>query len=355
MRRRQHADDAAGVRRIGILLSMTGIFSLVLAGGAYAGYRYERAGGTLLLPGIRIAGVDVGGYTRSEVRVKLADMVASILDRPIDIRAGSRVWHETPRTLGAAADLDFAIDQAFSLSETLGWPARVYHRLFDRSVGASVQIPVFYDREIVARFVRDAAAAVNRPTRNAQLDFIDGRLVAQRARTGRILRVGAAVTMLAGAVQDGTGEVSLPIHEVQPGVTERKLGKTIIIRMSQNRLYLYGGTRLIRSYPVATGQFQYPTPLGHFEIINKRINPTWVNPAKDGWGADEPDFIPPGPDNPLGTRALDLNTPGIRIHGTPDDASIGHYASHGCIRMHIRDSEDLFDRVQVGIPVIIVW
>ena len=107
---------------------------------------------------------------------------------------------------------------------------------------------------------------------------------------------------------------------------------------------------------MATGQLGiYPTPQGHFAIVAKRINPTWVNPAKDTWGAGEPDFIPPGPDNPLGTRAMDLSAPGIRIHGTPADSSIGHYASHGCIRMHIWEAEDLFNRVEVGTPVIIAW
>jgi lipoprotein-anchoring transpeptidase ErfK/SrfK len=119
---------------------------------------------------------------------------------------------------------------------------------------------------------------------------------------------------------------------------------------------LYDGLKLKTTFPVATGQLGiYPTPLGHWQIVNKRINPTWVNPAKDTWGAGEPDFIPPGPDNPLGTRALDLNAAGIRIHGTPSDASIGHYASHGCIRMHIPDSERLFGLVEIGTPVIIVW
>jgi lipoprotein-anchoring transpeptidase ErfK/SrfK len=56
----------------------------------------------------------------------------------------------------------------------------------------------------------------------------------------------------------------------------------------------------------------------------------------------------------LGTRALNLDAPGIRIHGTYADSSIGTYASHGCIRMHIWDSEELFDLVDVGTPVIIV-
>ena len=67
-----------------------------------------------------------------------------------------------------------------------------------------------------------------------------------------------------------------------------------------------------------------------------------------------PEFIPPGPSNPLGTRAMNLSASGIRIHGTPDDGSIGSNASHGCIRMHIHDAEELFEKVDVGMPVVIV-
>ena len=78
-----------------------------------------------------------------------------------------------------------------------------------------------------------------------------------------------------------------------------------------------------------------------------------MNPAPTGWGAGEPATIPPGPGNPLGTRALYLNAPGIRIHGTYDTASVGTYASHGCIRMTISDSEDLYPRVPVGTTVLI--
>jgi L,D-transpeptidase ErfK/SrfK len=65
-------------------------------------------------------------------------------------------------------------------------------------------------------------------------------------------------------------------------------------------------------------------------------------------------MIPPGPGNPLGTRALYLNADGIRIHGTPSDSSIGSYASHGCIRMHISESEALYPLVPVGTPVFII-
>lgn len=67
-----------------------------------------------------------------------------------------------------------------------------------------------------------------------------------------------------------------------------------------------------------------------------------------------PRFIPPGPNNPLGTRALNLNVSGIRIHGTPNVASIGTAASHGCVRMVRRDIEELYELVDVGTRVLIV-
>ena len=52
---------------------------------------------------------------------------------------------------------------------------------------------------------------------------------------------------------------------------------------------------------------------------------------------------------------MGLSAPGVGIHGTPQDGSIGYSLSHGCIRMHIPDSEDLFDRVSVGTPVILAY
>ncbi len=111
--------------------------------------------------------------------------------------------------------------------------------------------------------------------------------------------------------------------------------------------------RLKRTDSVGTGQPIFPTPPGHFEIITKEVNPTWINPARDTWGKNEPAEIPPGPGNPLGTRAMALSAPGILIHGTPEDWSIGHAASHGCIRMHMWEAEQLFTLVSVGTPVII--
>ena len=110
--------------------------------------------------------------------------------------------------------------------------------------------------------------------------------------------------------------------------------------------------RVVRKFGVATGQASFPTPLGSFEIVRKQANPWWLPPDSDWAEGSEP--IPPGPGNPLGTRWMGLSTPAVGIHGTPDAASIGYSASHGCIRMLVPEAEWLFERVEEGTPVYIL-
>ena len=88
--------------------------------------------------------------------------------------------------------------------------------------------------------------------------------------------------------------------------------------------------------------------VGRFEIIEKQLNPWWY-PPNSAWAAGEKP-VPPGPGNPLGTRWMGLSAPGVGLHGTPDAASVGYSASHGCIRMRIPDAEWLFVHVRVGTP-----
>jgi lipoprotein-anchoring transpeptidase ErfK/SrfK len=354
MMRRKHA--GGGKRRLIIVAVVAAGLVLLLAGAAFAGYRYERGNSGRLLPGVRIAGIDVGGMTRAEAERALAANVEAITGRVLEIKAGTRVWAETAGGLGTLVDVKGALDGAFDVSGSYGWASRLYHRVLHRPVRASIALAVSYDPAPVDRLVTSIAGQIRSQPLSASLDYRDGHLVLQHSRVGTSLATATAERAVLAAVRAGRATVGLPVRRILPAIGEDDLGMTIVIRLSQNRLYLYSGTSLVRSYPVATGQLgRYDTPQGHFQIINKRVNPTWVNPARTTWGKDEPAVIPPGPDNPLGTRALDLSAPGIRIHGTPTDSSIGHYASHGCIRMHIPDSEDLFDRVQVGTVVIIAW
>jgi lipoprotein-anchoring transpeptidase ErfK/SrfK len=139
---------------------------------------------------------------------------------------------------------------------------------------------------------------------------------------------------------------------LKPAISKARFGPVIVIRRGSNRLDLYAGERHVRAFRVATGRSQYPTPTGTWRIVDMQQNPWWRPPDSDWARGLKP--IPPGPGNPLGTRWMGLSAPGVGIHGTPDAASIGYSASHGCIRMFIPDATWLFDHVRIGTPVLIV-
>jgi lipoprotein-anchoring transpeptidase ErfK/SrfK len=260
----------------------------------------------------------------------------------------------SPAELGVKVDASDAVTKALAVSDTLAWPSRVYHRLLDRPVAASVQLPFTVDPTVVTQFAQRMSQEVFMGRQDARIDFVDGKLVLQHAHVGRRINQQKAVGALMTALKSGgSGTVAVPVKKSRPKITDKTIGKVIVIRLSQEKLYLFNKMKLEKTYSVATGQPIYPTPTGHFEIITKEVDPTWTNPARDTWGKDEPAEILPGPGNPLGTRAMALSAPGILIHGTPEDSSIGHAASHGCIRMHMWEVEQLFTLVTVGTPVII--
>ena len=128
----------------------------------------------------------------------------------------------------------------------------------------------------------------------------------------------------------------------------------IVIRNQERALYFtLGGGRAIR-YPIAIGR-QARQWVGSTVIERKVPFPVWQPP--DVVRADSPHLpalVPPGPKNPLGTRALVLARAEYAIHGTNAPQSIGREASYGCIRMFNHDVEDLFQRVGVGTPVYVV-
>jgi lipoprotein-anchoring transpeptidase ErfK/SrfK len=104
---------------------------------------------------------------------------------------------------------------------------------------------------------------------------------------------------------------------------------------------------------VAVGQPAYPTPNGLFAIQSKQVNPTWTAPNSPWAGeAAGQSYDSSDPNNPLKARWMGVSG-SVGIHGTGEDYSIGTRASHGCIRMHVSDVIDLYDRVDIGTPVLI--
>ena len=115
--------------------------------------------------------------------------------------------------------------------------------------------------------------------------------------------------------------------------------RRIIISIPDRKLAVMEAGRVLRVFPTAVGAPKSPSPAGTFKIVERIPDPTWYTKGR---------IVPPGKSNPLGTRWLGLSAKGYGIHGTNNPASVGHNASHGCIRMRNHDVEQLFEMVSVG-------
>jgi lipoprotein-anchoring transpeptidase ErfK/SrfK len=285
--------------------------------------------------GVEVGGVEVGGLISVQAEAELSRHFA----QPIRIFHRTRVWRVSPRRLGASAAIDEAVERAVRARP-----------------GARVPLEIRVNRRAVRRYVAKLNRQFAKPAKAAELTGLSDSLTPTftEARTGRRVDQPEMVRRLVRAIRSTYRgmQLQLAVEAVPPAVTAADFGSIIVIRRTSNRLYLYDGPDLVRSFVVATGQAEYPTPLGEFEIIVKEENPTW-NPPDSDW-AQGLLPVPPGPGNPLGTRWMGLSAYAVGIHGTPNAASLGYSASHGCIRMAIPEAEWLFEQVEVGTPVYIV-
>jgi len=130
---------------------------------------------------------------------------------------------------------------------------------------------------------------------------------------------------------------------------------TVVIYTGARALYFVtSGGQAIR-YPVGVGRAGMAWH-GRAHIARKSLRPGWGPPADIALANPRlPLFIPGGsPRNPMGAAALGLTRGNYAIHGTNDPGSIGHFVSHGCIRMHNEDVLDLYARVRVGTEVVVL-
>lgn len=284
-----------------------------------------------IAPGVRIGPTVVGGLTSEPARAAVERAYA----RPFLVTYGDTTWTVDPARLAVRAGVDEALDRALQAAPKSRVPIDV-----ETSVAAV--------RALVAKL----SHSIDRPARDARLLGFDRRPLIGGAQPGVAVRTDAAVAAIRRALGHGsTRPVTIPTREIEPAKIAASFGPLIVIQRGANSLRLFDGRKLVRAFGVATGQSVYPTPSGLFQIVDMQRNPWWY-PPNSAWAAGEKP-VPPGPGNPLGTRWMGIDSPGVGMHGTPDDASIGYSASHGCIRMHIPDAEWLFEHVDVGTPVLI--
>ena len=276
--------------------------------------------------------VPLAGLTSEPARIRLEGE----LSRSIPIERGSRRWWASPVRFGVRTRTDLAVSAALTAPP-----------------GERFALHVAWSSKEVRSFVTAVARMTNREPVDAQVVGIRAaRPVIRAEHSGLRVREVALRRALEARLSSGSRTpISLPVRVLSPKVTKAKFGAAIWIDRRSNTLRLYNATKLVRRFGVATGRAQYPTPSGLFSIVDLQYNPWWRPPSSPWAQGLKP--VPPGPGNPLGTRWMGLSASGVGIHGTPDAASIGYSASHGCIRMHISDAEWLFGHVDVGTPVYI--
>jgi lipoprotein-anchoring transpeptidase ErfK/SrfK len=335
-----------------VLIVVVAVAALVVAGGVAAAVRVQSASGRILA-GVRIDGVDVGGMTREQALAAVRQHVAPMLSSKVAVLARGGRWHVTPSGLGRTPKIDQAVDRALD-GPGLSLLSDLWHRVSGRPVSQQTALEYTGNARRVASFVDSVGSKVDVTPRDASITLVEGEVDLRHSRAGLRLDQTASERMVAAALRSGRPTtVKLPTRALRPDRSDAEAGTTITVDLSTNTLRLYQGLKLVKTYPVATARAGFATPRGTWHVMSKLVNPSWHNPDPTGWGAGMPLVIPPGPGNPLGTRALALDAAGILIHGSYASGSIGSYASHGCIRMQIWDAEDLVPRVPVDAQVLI--
>ena len=123
-----------------------------------------------------------------------------------------------------------------------------------------------------------------------------------------------------------------------------RVRRVVLVSVPDRKLAVIEDGNVVATFSIAVGAEASPSPTGEFQIVSRVSNPTYYRPGM---------VIPSGKDNPVGTRWVGLSQKGYGIHGTNAPRSIGHAASHGCIRLRNRDMERLFTMLRVGDVVAI--
>jgi hypothetical protein len=341
----------------GSILTVSGI--VLSAGGAYA-YMWSRGHEDAIARGVSIAGIDVGGLHAAQARTLLEQRLGAQLRRPVTIAYGSHTFTVRPAKAGLRVDVDRMVADAVAASRRGGLGRRLYREVRHRLLHHDVALRAALSRTRVEHVVDGIAATLDRPARNAEVLpkplAVGLRIVPDTVGLSvkrPLLQQRLTNALLATA---GDRSIAVPTRELHARWTTKTLPEKydtfLLVSRETYTLRLYKKLKLVKTYPIAVGMAGLDTPAGLYDIDDKQVDPWWHVP-NSAWAGDLAGrVIPPGPDDPIKARWMGFYD-GAGIHGTDEDWSIGSAASHGCIRMHIWDVEDLYDRVPLHTPIYV--
>jgi lipoprotein-anchoring transpeptidase ErfK/SrfK len=322
---------------------------------------YDHGRRDQIAKGVRIEGIEVGGLSAAAAKTRLDRDVARTMERPVEAGLGHRTWQITPRQAGVAVDVEGTVAQALEASRGGSIFSRTWRGLSGGHIDKDLPLRVSYSRAAVKDFVAKVAHAVNVEPRNATVEPSAGGLTQVADRPGVAVEQKRLTARLSHALTGRVAQrsVTVPTLARHPTVTTADLASLypayIVVNRSQFRLYLYQHLKLASTYEIAVGMQGLETTPGLYHVQWKQTNPPWYVPKSAWAGALAGKTIPPGPDDPLKARFMAFNG-GAGIHGiAPSEySSIGHDASHGCVRMRIPDVIALYARTPVGTPVYVI-
>jgi len=320
----------------------------------------DRQGEEKIAEGVRVEGIDVGGLTTDQALARVYARLRPSASRPVRVRVDGERFTLSPRTAGMTLGLKDAVRRAYEEGRGGNVLSRGWRALIGGTVDHDEDTEIAIDRDRVRSFVAHVHGNVSRAPVNAELTLAVDRVAVSEARPGRRLadRDGL-VRRVTAALLDPRADRTLRARTtvIDPDVTREDVWDRtpVVVTVSRTgrtaRLFKRG--ELVRSYRVAVGEPRYPTPMGSFTVQGKQVDPPWNVPDSEWAGKLAGQTIPGGdPRNPLKARWIGFNG-SVGFHGTSSVGSLGTAASHGCVRMSEADVIDLYERVEVGTPVLV--
>ena len=230
--------------------------------------------------GVTIERVQIGGLTADQAVAAVEQAFA----QPLTLRFDTTSITVSPTLLGGRVSADSAVARALTVAPS-----------------TALSLRGGYDANLVRAFLDKLSKRFDRTAVSSRLFLRANRPYVTKPVIGRSIdRSKAFVAITDQLVHATRSTIALKTKLSPPPVTPKTIGPVILIKRSANKLTLYNGMKVVRVFGVATGQNVYPTPLGRFQIVVKWKNPWWYPPASPWAKGLKP--VPPGPNNPLGTR-----------------------------------------------------
>ena len=311
--------------------------------------------------GTRIGGVDVGGLSRAAAVSQLRARIGAPLERGVRVEvADGTVKRIGPSRAGVELDIEDAVDDALAFGARGNFVLRGWRQLTGSEVASSAPVRVEVDKRAVKAFVDDIAAEVEVEPKEAELSIsLEAVTVSDSTPGVRLANPDGLAEKIVRTMRspDASRRLTAGTEKVQPTVSAQSVWDTnptvITVSRDATTVRVFDRGELVKTYGVAVGEPNYPTPVGMYTVQSMQVDPVWNVPNSD-WAGDLAGTTVPGgvPENPLKARWIGFNG-SVGFHGTADVGSLGSAASHGCVRMNPADVIDLYERVEVGTPIYV--